>query len=94
MEGIALGQIVHSKAGRDKNKYFIIVGIIDEDYVLVADGQLRKIESPKKKKIKHLVFHKENSDNIINMLNSGEKITNVDLKKSLQSMDFRNNKEV
>lgn len=94
MEGIVLGQIVHSKAGRDKNKYFIVVGIIDEDYVLVADGQLRKISNPKKKKIKHLVFHDKYDDNIQGMLKENIKIADADLKKSLQSMGFLHNKEV
>lgn len=94
MEGIALGQIVHSKAGRDKNKYFIVVGVIDDDYVLVADGQLRKIDSPKKKKIKHLVFHDKYDKNIQRMLEENEKISDVYLKKSLESMGLLHNKEV
>lgn len=94
MEGIALGQIVHSKAGRDKNKYFIVIGVIDDDYVLVADGQLRKIDSPKKKKIKHLVFHDKYDNNIQRMLEENEKISDVYLKKSLESMGLLHNKEV
>jgi ribosomal protein L14E/L6E/L27E len=94
MEGIALGQIVHSKAGRDKNKYFIVVGVIDDDYVLVADGQLRKINSPKKKKIKHLVFHDKYDGNIQKMLKENERISDADLKRSLQFMGLLHNKEV
>lgn len=94
MEDIVLGQIVHSKAGRDKYKYFIVVGIIDEDYVLVADGQLRKINRPKKKKIKHLVFHKVYDDNIQEMLKENGRVTDADLRKGLQSMDFLHIKEV
>ncbi|GFR35247.1 KOW domain-containing RNA-binding protein [Thermobrachium celere] len=56
MDNVALGQIVHSRAGRDKGRYFIVVGLIDENYVLIADGDLRKIESPKKKKNKTFSF--------------------------------------
>lgn len=48
------GQVVISKAGRDKLRKFIIVDIINEDYVLICDGKLRKIEKPKLKKTKHL----------------------------------------
>jgi len=86
MDNIALGQIVHSRAGRDKGRYFIVVGLIDENYVLIADGDLRKIESPKKKKIKHLVFHDKFADDIVKKLKENQRITNADLKKSLQSM--------
>lgn len=86
MKGITLGQIVSSKAGRDKDKYFIVVGIIDDDYVLIADGNLRKVNSPKKKKVKHLDFHDMFSQDIQNGLNESRKITDSDLRKSLQLM--------
>lgn len=49
------GQIVKSKAGRDKDRIFIIYQVLDENYVLVCDGDLRKLSSPKKKKIRHLI---------------------------------------
>ena len=51
---LRLGQVVRSRAGRDKNRFFIVVMIRDEDYVYIADGDLRKIEKSKLKKIKHL----------------------------------------
>lgn len=86
MEGIALGQIVHSRAGRDKGRYFIIVGIVDENYVLIADGDLRKIERPKKKKIKHLVFHDWIAKDIQEAFHLNKKIKDSDLRKALQSM--------
>ncbi|MEI6603069.1 MAG: KOW domain-containing RNA-binding protein [Clostridia bacterium] len=49
-----IGRLVKSKAGRDKGRLFLILQIIDEHYVFIADGDLRKIETPKKKKMKHL----------------------------------------
>lgn len=86
MEGVALGQLVHSRAGRDKDRYFIIVGVVDENYVLIADGDLRKISKPKKKKIKHLVFHNKFADDIKRALLENKRITDADIRKSLQSM--------
>lgn len=86
MDSIALGQIVHSRAGRDKDRYFIVVGIVDNDYVLLADGDLRKINSPKKKKVKHLVFHSMVAEDIKSMLAENKRITDADLRKSLQFM--------
>ena len=44
------GQIVKSKSGRDKGDVFFVVEVIDDDYVLIADGDRRKSENPKKKK--------------------------------------------
>ncbi|MDR1688219.1 MAG: KOW domain-containing RNA-binding protein [Clostridiales bacterium] len=49
------GQTVFSKAGHDKRKSFIIVGLDENaEYVYLADGSLRLIEKPKKKKMKHV----------------------------------------
>jgi len=48
------GQIALSLAGRDKGRLFQIVEIPDVNYALIADGQLRKIDKPKRKKLKHL----------------------------------------
>ena len=50
-----LGQLVVSLAGRDKGCICAIVGIPDEEgFVYIADGRVRKVEKPKKKKLKHL----------------------------------------
>lgn len=51
---VEVGRIVRSKAGRDKGRMLCIVEVIDDEYVMVADGGLRKLEKPKKKKCKHL----------------------------------------
>lgn len=50
-----IGQLFVSLAGRDKDCICTVVGISeDEGYVMIADGKLRKVENPKKKKLKHL----------------------------------------
>ena len=50
---IQAGSIVYSKAGRDKQKMFLVVGT-ENGYALLADGVLRRVEKPKKKKFMHL----------------------------------------
>lgn len=51
-----LGDLVISKKGRDCEKLFMVVGLVSEDYVHIANGTLRKLEKPKKKKVKHLRY--------------------------------------
>lgn len=46
-----LGSVVLSLCGRDKGRMLVVVGIIDDSYVYVADGRLRRVESPKRKKL-------------------------------------------
>jgi ribosomal protein L14E/L6E/L27E len=47
------GQIVFSKRGRDKGLPFIVLSVAGE-YAYLADGKLRRIKKPKKKKMKHI----------------------------------------
>ena len=48
------GRVVLSTQGRDEGRYFVVLKVIDEQFVLMADGLTRKVDHPKKKKIKHL----------------------------------------
>lgn len=50
---LIVGQLVRSKKGRDKGRIYIIIKIVGCAAYL-ADGDLRKIEKPKKKNIKHI----------------------------------------
>lgn len=51
---VEVGRVVRSKAGRDRKRYFIVLDVLDEQYVLLVDGGLRKLACPKRKKIKHI----------------------------------------
>ena len=82
--GLQKGQVVKSKAGRDRNRVFVILDIIDESFVLVVDGDLRKLSSPKKKKIKHLIVYNTILEDFINMLNSNQKINDATVRKLLE----------
>lgn len=80
-----LGEIVYSKAGRDSGRYFVIVGIIDEKYVLISDGDYRRIEKPKKKKVKHLKLSGIVIEPIKDRVQNKCKITNAEIRKALDS---------
>lgn len=69
------GSLVYSIAGRDKGSLFIVLKR-DGDYVYLADGNLRKVENPKKKKLKHI--NKTNT-----RLDIGE-VSNSDVRKLLK----------
>ncbi len=81
---LSLGQIVSSKAGRDKDKVFAVIDIVDDKYVLIADGDLRRIEKPKKKKVKHLQRYNTINEELRKRLESGAKIENIELQKDLE----------
>ncbi|MBQ6860437.1 MAG: RNA-binding protein [Clostridia bacterium] len=65
--------------------YFIVIES-DEKYVFVVDGNLRKIENAKKKKIKHIEMTPMFSDVIAQKVANKNKISNQDVKKSLKEV--------
>lgn len=48
------GRIALSLAGRDRGRLFVVIQELDEDFVLICDGDLRGMARPKKKRRKHL----------------------------------------
>ena len=48
------GDIVISRAGHDTDKPFVIVSVVSDEFVLIADGKSRPIENPKLKRKRHL----------------------------------------
>ncbi len=80
-----IGRVVYSKAGRDSGKPSIILNIIDKDYVNIIDGDLRKIEKPKKKKLKHLNVTNQVINEIKELIISGKTFSNSKLRKCLEN---------
>ena len=81
-----VGHIVISLAGRDKERPFYVLKT-EENFVYLADGTLRKIESCKKKKCKHVKVVDGDFDNRVSQkLRSGVKVLNSEIRKAL--MDF------
>ena len=83
--GIDVGDVVISTAGRDKNAYFVVTKV-EENYVYIVDGDIRKIENPKKKKTKHVEIVGFGDSDITDRLLKNNKLTNHDIRKSLKSI--------
>lgn len=79
-----IGRYVWSKAGRDKDHLFIIIDIVDTQHVLVADGDLRRLNNPKKKKLKHLKVTEKASLEISQTVLMKRKLLDSDLQKAVQ----------
>jgi len=75
-----LGQIVQITKGREAGQYMIVISIIDESYVLLADGIRRKFNQPKKKNILHFNMLDYISADIQNSLLETGRITNGKLR--------------
>jgi large subunit ribosomal protein L14e len=84
--GITAGEIVKSRAGRDAGRYFVVKEIIDDSYVLIVDGSLRKLEKPKKKKVKHVEPTGDVIDGLVpELTDQGGRITNKEINRVISS---------
>lgn len=85
---LRLGQVVKSRAGRDKDRFFIIVGFEGDQYLFLADGDLRKIDKPKKKKVKHIAKLNTVVEQVAEKLEQGKKVTNAELRRHLKNLGY------
>ena len=83
-----VGTVVLSKAGRDAGRYFVVVGVADNQHVLVADGDLRKIAKPKKKKTKHLDVKPVTIPTVKEQLTRGNGLYDAELRRHLEALGY------
>jgi large subunit ribosomal protein L14e len=83
-----LGTVVLSRAGRDEGRYFVVVGRVDSQYVLVADGDLRKLQNPKKKKIKHLDVKPVTLPTVREKLIRGSGLWDAEIRRDLDALGY------
>ena len=79
---IARSNIVRSDAGRDKGKLFVVLAV-EGEYLLLADGKSRKVETPKRKKRRHVLFVAADDNRLAEKIKGEEKITNSELRRTL-----------
>ena len=82
---IAKADIVISTAGRDRGGWFFVVSA-ENGYALIADGKSRKIEVPKRKKLKHVRRVTRTDSRTAQKLLSGEAVLNSELRRDLASI--------
>ncbi|WZL82169.1 KOW domain-containing RNA-binding protein [Vallitaleaceae bacterium 9-2] len=89
---IKKGQIVYSKAGRDKGKCFVILEH-DHPFVYLVDGKSRRLENPKKKKELHIQITHYVDMTINELLENGKRITNAEIRKSIDQFIHMDDQE-
>ena len=80
------GRIVLSTQGRDAGRYFVILKVIDDQYVLMSDGSTRKTDHLKRKKIKHLHPKPLMADAIAKQLLEGQTPADSEIRKALSQL--------
>lgn len=85
-EKFSLGDIVLSIAGRDSGRLFVVVAV-DGIFVYLCDGDLHKMDKPKKKKIKHIKPTGGRSEYVAAKLIEESKATNTELRRAISEFE-------
>ena len=85
MKSITLGSVVFSRSGRDAGRFYVVIEIVDDEYVTIADGDLRRVDKPKLKKIKHLKPQGDVIVKIADKLAEGKKIFDAEVRSALRA---------
>ena len=78
-----VGQFVRVTQGRDTDKYAIIVKIVDDKFVCIADGDKRKFDRAKRKNILHLHLYDDCSQEVEKSIGETGRVTNGKLRFAL-----------
>ncbi|WP_315077833.1 hypothetical protein [uncultured Clostridium sp.] len=79
-----IGKIVLSKAGRDIEHLYVIVRQLDDDYVLLSNGNTKTVNKPKKKKLKHLNILEKVDEELESSIQVCDKSTDLKIKRFLK----------
>jgi len=79
-----VGQLIKVLKGKDEERYAVVVGVLDERFVLIADGNKRKFDAPKKKNVLHLELLPIICQEVAISLQETGKVTNAKLRYALQ----------
>ncbi len=69
---VEIGRVVISKCGRDEGRRFLVTGVIDDHFVLIADGRTHTAQKQKKKRKKHLKATEMINERMREKLTAGE----------------------
>ena len=84
-----VGRVVLSKAGRDKGHVFVVMEVLDECQVTIANGCQRKVDNPKKKKIKHLAAKPEILEEIREKIFAKKRIFDSEVRNKLDAIGYQ-----
>ena len=79
------GYAVFSKKGRDKGRYFVVLYTLDAEFVMMADGDTRKLDHMKKKRRKHLCACPHEFPELLMLQEKGQ-LKDSDIRKALSPL--------
>ncbi|RAP73266.1 KOW domain-containing RNA-binding protein [Paenibacillus montanisoli] len=79
-----IGRVVKVLRGKDEGSYAVIVQVLDDRFVLVADGDKRRFDQSKKKNVLHLLMQPVVSHEVADSMRETGRVTNAKLRYAIQ----------
>ncbi len=83
-----IGQFVKVLRGKDEASYAVVIDIIDDKFVMIADGDKRRFDGPKKKNVLHLEFQPAISPEVASSLQETGRVTNAKLRHVIKKFAY------
>ena len=87
------GGIAISTQGRDEGRYYLIKEVLPGGYILVCDGNYKKLASPKKKSLKHVRLLPEKVETIAEKFSCGGKVFDSEGYSALKAFNAQGSPE-
>lgn len=81
---LEIGRIVQITKGREQNQHAVIINKINDRYVLLADGEKRKYDRPKRKSVNHIKLTPFISNEVKKSLLETNRVSNGKLRFALE----------
>ena len=78
-----LGQVVQILQGREAGQFAIVIKQLDSRFVLLADGDKRKYNNPKRKNLQHVAYTSYISPEVQRSLLETRRVTNGKLRYAI-----------
>lgn len=78
-----MGQLVKVLKGRDAEAIYVIIRVLDDRFVEIADGNKRKFDQPKRKNVQHLELLPMINSEVVHSLQDSGKVTNAKLRHAV-----------
>ncbi len=87
------GDVVRSRAGHDKGTLFCVLNS-EDDFLLLANGKERKLNSPKRKRVKHVQRAGSSDHPVFRRISAGEPVGDCELRKAIAAFRDERNLQV
>jgi len=84
---LAPGDIVRSRRGKDEGELAIVIALVEERIALVADGDKRRFDRPKRKNVLHLERIGIRSEEVASSIRDTGRVTNAKLRYAIGQIE-------